>query len=722
MPLLLDEDPKASVGFDLSTASTLFWRPVPVHLKHQDREDQHEELTFRILTGVARQNHNLRILRIHISSDADLYFLHTLEVSEEDFQSLKNEQGILVDFASFPGKIISLLEKCITAQPGDSPRFQAVMTVRGGESVFKILEINDFKQLPHIALAFRPGNDSVVKQFLAFRLTEVKGNCQDLSDALSKTRDERDTASTQLAQCRQQLAELREQYDKHLLEVQAEAKTLQASAHEERMRERAELVDQHERERAELEKRFRDQISGLNARLGELDTENRKLREIKYELDTKVSELSHKLGSAEGSNRSLDEEGGRLKALNQQLSLAKHELEIQLNEARAKLLALEEKTNSQADVSDQQRGRLRDMESALRQADQRCADLRDALASAEARGKEAQAEVLKGNQIIEKLTTDLRLAKEKTKRKAAIIVRQEEELQQREAALAAASRDLTALSQQAEALRGELGGLHAENESLRGKLEDSKQQLQSNEQMIRWLNQQVTEAQLHSSGAVVPGSRYNFRPSAALTGGAGGAPSVAATPAVGLLAGPGPATTYKPGLGTTSRYLSSMGAGGATATASGAGAVQGASSGGGGGHGGSSQAGTTGTAGSFGMGPGGGGGYSSSGFGAGSMAAGGGYRSSYGASASSLMTPGPGGTGTGSALATPAAHRPGAGVGSYSAASSLSFGGPLGTARGLEATPAPSKYGLTGSFFGAGVGGGGTGGAATDALAASQRA
>lgn len=67
-----------------------------------------------------------QILRIYISSETDLNFLHTLEVSEEDFQSLKLEQGILVDFASFPGKIISLLEKCSTAQPADSPRSVSV--------------------------------------------------------------------------------------------------------------------------------------------------------------------------------------------------------------------------------------------------------------------------------------------------------------------------------------------------------------------------------------------------------------------------------------------------------------------------------------------------------------------------------------------------------------------------------------------------------------------
>ena len=57
----------------------------------------------------------------------------------------------------------------------------------------------------------------------------------------------------------------------------------------------------------------------------------------------KVSELSHRLGSAEGSNRSLEEESARLKQQNQKLSSDKHECDILLNEARAKIIALDEK-------------------------------------------------------------------------------------------------------------------------------------------------------------------------------------------------------------------------------------------------------------------------------------------------------------------------------------------------------------------------------------------
>ena len=44
-----------------------------------------------------------------------------------------------------------------------------------------------------------------------------------------------------------------------------------------------------------------------------------------------------------------------------------------------------------------------------------------------------------------------------------------------------------------------------ENRALRGKLEDCARQLQSNEQMIRWLNNQVNEAHLgHSFKPTLP--------------------------------------------------------------------------------------------------------------------------------------------------------------------------------------------------------------------------
>jgi hypothetical protein len=51
----------AQTGFDLQSCATLFWKPVPILLRHGEREEQQEELTFRILTGVSRTNHGMRV-------------------------------------------------------------------------------------------------------------------------------------------------------------------------------------------------------------------------------------------------------------------------------------------------------------------------------------------------------------------------------------------------------------------------------------------------------------------------------------------------------------------------------------------------------------------------------------------------------------------------------------------------------------------------------------
>jgi len=54
-----------------------------------------------------------QFLKIQLTSEEDPFFLHTLEVTEEDFQSLKVEQSIRVDFGAFPLELIELLNKCI---------------------------------------------------------------------------------------------------------------------------------------------------------------------------------------------------------------------------------------------------------------------------------------------------------------------------------------------------------------------------------------------------------------------------------------------------------------------------------------------------------------------------------------------------------------------------------------------------------------------------------
>ena len=63
MAVVLNTGATTWESFELQAASTLYWQAVPVRLQLGDREDATCQLTVRILSGVNRHNHNLRVGR-----------------------------------------------------------------------------------------------------------------------------------------------------------------------------------------------------------------------------------------------------------------------------------------------------------------------------------------------------------------------------------------------------------------------------------------------------------------------------------------------------------------------------------------------------------------------------------------------------------------------------------------------------------------------------------
>lgn len=135
-----------------------------------------------------------------------------LQVGEDDYHQLKHDQCLRVDFKSFPTKFIELLESCRTTSGGSGvavdpepresggpldeggrstrgeplslggsgePSFLARLEtlVPGGFSLFSVVETNPFKELTHLSLKFRAGNDAAIKTYLAARLRQVRYRC-----------------------------------------------------------------------------------------------------------------------------------------------------------------------------------------------------------------------------------------------------------------------------------------------------------------------------------------------------------------------------------------------------------------------------------------------------------------------------------------------------------------------------------------------------------------
>ena len=63
-----------------------------------------------------------KVLEILLTDEEDPYFLYSLEIGEDSFHSIRNDQNLLVDFQQFPEKLIELLQECINCRNDDHPK------------------------------------------------------------------------------------------------------------------------------------------------------------------------------------------------------------------------------------------------------------------------------------------------------------------------------------------------------------------------------------------------------------------------------------------------------------------------------------------------------------------------------------------------------------------------------------------------------------------------
>jgi len=136
-----------------------------------ESEDLH--LTIRVISGTRflGGGQSQRLLHLEFTNPEDLGFLYTLQIAEEDYHDLKQDQSLRTDFAGFADNFIELLTACQNEE-----RFSAVVrqsSARTSRSTFEVVEATQFKNLTHLCLRIQAGNDEDIKAYLAARLALV---------------------------------------------------------------------------------------------------------------------------------------------------------------------------------------------------------------------------------------------------------------------------------------------------------------------------------------------------------------------------------------------------------------------------------------------------------------------------------------------------------------------------------------------------------------------
>jgi spindle assembly abnormal protein 6 len=104
----------------------LYTKPVHIVLKSNLSTTGDPQSTTSLITISISQSitsTRTKSLEIQLTDETDPFFLYQLEITEEEFHILKNEQTLLVDFAQFPFKVIELLELCNSSAGDPSPKY-----------------------------------------------------------------------------------------------------------------------------------------------------------------------------------------------------------------------------------------------------------------------------------------------------------------------------------------------------------------------------------------------------------------------------------------------------------------------------------------------------------------------------------------------------------------------------------------------------------------------
>ena len=265
----------------------LYSKSIFVRLTNSKSEDRFKSIHITVDYQTNTVPTHKTELIIKLTDETDPFFLYSLYMSEEDYQTLKIQQGLLVDFGAFGQRFIDLLCACEKDEKSHNPKFQLQFYSKEplpydhGHANLNVIEINPFKHLCHLSLNFMPGNDADVKKYLATCLQTLRDDYA----KLSRTHEETKQALTQkLDATVESLNKKSVEYEKLRLDLESQSERMQTKHMQELNFERDKSMQtqyaaqqKFEKEKKEFELNSVKTIKQLEQRLSELELDNKDL-------------------------------------------------------------------------------------------------------------------------------------------------------------------------------------------------------------------------------------------------------------------------------------------------------------------------------------------------------------------------------------------------------------------------------------------------------------
>lgn len=417
--------------------------PVPVVLLPHDAP--------RILSRTTGPSTNLTALLTHspaqdtvtltLSDLSTRLLLLRYELTAAQYAPLRESQSLLIDFAAFPTHMCDLLQR-----------------VSNVEDFIATLRLPQFAFDDYATQANQVANNQNHVAVLSIIQTSAVKSITHIELPLRRATHEQLVAAVAARAREAELADAR-------------ARQLQRELDDERARARDEAA-RAARQLEELQQtsdRLRRQLTEGTAaieRATRLDEEITRLEGLVRDRDVRVNEAREQMAT----NANVREECDRLR---QSLQEAEHEAE-QSEEGRRR--AIVERDEARREV-----------------------------ARVTAERDESVREITRGNDILQRLQTELRTQRAKTKVKSNVIAKQEDNVRKLEGRVAELERELRRMRDRAALLEVEKDGINERLKAASRKLEENAAVLASDQQVIAYLNRELNERAIGDVGGATTG-------------------------------------------------------------------------------------------------------------------------------------------------------------------------------------------------------------------------
>ena len=484
-----------------------------ITIKKSESNSSKELLKINIDQYIDKQSY----LVIQITNPNDPLFLFTLELSEIDYQQIKEEQNLLVDFQKFPEYIFELLSKC---KYDNEDKFACVLNIsdKGGNNlnliapaIFTIIEKTQYKKLIHLLLKMKPTNDLNLKNYLSKLIKEYKNKYETLLkkyEELNFNFDIIQKENDKLKENRRsQELEQKAYIDKVLNEKNKEINDIK----EKNLNETKNQLKSLENEKNKIIKNLENEISALQNALNDLKKNKTQLEEHKFKLENNKKDLEGKYAISNTELNVYKVEISNLRYENSELNQKLLSDEKELAQYKFKVESLEKELTEKNNNLESKQQLIETLNKNRDSNEDIIKSLKAKINKLENKLELSANEINKANGIIQTLQNEVKNLKIKLKSIGNDLNSKEELINQRNELLDEKDKTIRKIEKVLENKEGEIINLNNQINDYVNKLKENEKLIEENKEMIVYLNKNIKENNNNPVKARINYSAINFQ-------------------------------------------------------------------------------------------------------------------------------------------------------------------------------------------------------------------